>query len=66
MSRGDSIFMYNDEPRYSLFLLETYLEGYGTDLTKKAFEYAGTFDTLEKAKEEQSKYDLKTIILPSY
>jgi hypothetical protein len=62
MSRGDSDYMY-DEKRYSLFLLEI---SFSSDLTKEAFVYVNTFETLYEAKKEQSKYDLKTIILPSY
>jgi hypothetical protein len=52
--------------KYSLFLLEINFGGWGNDLTKEAFVYVKTFETLEKAQEAQSKYDLKTIILPSY
>jgi hypothetical protein len=62
MSRGDSDYMY-DEKRYSLFLLEI---SFSSDLTKDAFEYVNTFETLEEAKKEQLEYNVKTIILSSW
>jgi hypothetical protein len=52
--------------KYSLFLLEKYFAVHREELTQKTFEYVNTFETLEKAQEAQSKYNLKTIILPSY
>jgi hypothetical protein len=65
MARGDSDCMYN-EKRYSLFLLEISFGGWSSNLTKEGFKYVGTFDTLEEAKKEQLKYDVKTIILQSH
>lgn len=52
--------------KYSLFLLEKYYNGWGSDLMQECFEYIDTYDTLEEAQSEQKELKQKTIILPSY
>lgn len=45
--------------KFSLFLVE---DIFG----EECFRYIDTFNTLEEAQEEQSKDNMKSIILPSY
>lgn len=52
--------------KYSLFLLEKYIGGWGSEFTQKCFEYLETFDSLEEAEDNQKHMELKTIILTSY
>lgn len=54
------------EQKYSLFLLEKHFGGFMSDLTEGCFKYVNTFNTLEEAKTEQEKFELKTIILIGY
>ncbi len=54
------------KPKFSLFLLEKYYGGWGSELVERCFEHVGTFDTLEQALLEQKERELKTIIIPSY
>ena len=52
--------------KYSLFLLEKYIGGWGSELVQECFEFVESFDTLEEAQLVQKGYKLKTILIPTY